>query len=270
MAPLTSNQELLLAMKTKEILALFDAQERRNVTFPDMQRDVCFHVVRFVGRSSDPSFVLYSDLNEINADAEIRVQIEFFSQRQQSFEWKVYDYDQPHDLLQRIMDHGLELEDTDAVMVLDLQDALPALLAPTTDVDVRQITQPKGLEDVRQVEEQVWGADFAWIQERLGAHLQIPDFLSVYVAYVDNVPACTGWTYYNANSDFAGLWGGSTLDRYRGRGLYTALLAMRAHEAIDRGRRFLTIDASPMSQPIVTRHGFRLLAFAHACKWRPK
>jgi GNAT superfamily N-acetyltransferase len=256
-------------MKTKEILTLFDAQERRNVVFPDMQRDVCPHVVRFVGKPSNPSFVLYSKLKESNADAVIEEQIEFFSQKQQSFEWKVYDYDKPHDLLKRLMDHGLELEDTDAVMALDVRDALPELLTPPI-VDVQQITDAERLEDVRQVEEQVWGGDFSWIQERLGAHLQIPGFLSIYVSYVDDIPASTGWTYFNANSDFAGLWGGSTLEQYRGQGLYTALLATRVQETLQRGRRFLTIDASPMSQPIVTKHGFRLLAYAHACKWKPK
>ncbi len=256
-------------MKTKEILTLFDAQERRHVTFPDMHKDVLPHVVRFVGTPSNPSFILHSDLRKSNADAEIEEQVEFFSQLQQSFEWKVYDYDKPHDLLKRLMDRGFELEDTEAVMVLDVHDAPPALLTPTT-VDIRPIVQPEGLEDVKQVEEQVWGGDHNWIRGRLGTHLQIPDYCSVYVAYVDNAPACAGWTYFNANSDFAGLWGGSTLEQYRGRGLYTALLAARVQEAIRRGRRFLTIDASPMSEPIVKRHGFRLLAYAHACKWKEK
>ena len=254
-------------MKIKEILALFDAQERRNVTFPDMRRDVCTHVVRYVGTPANPSFVLYSHLNKTNVNAAIQEQIDFFVQQGQTFEWKVYDYDKPRDLLKRLMDSGFELEDTEAVMVLDVHDAPAALLAPPT-IDVRPITRPEQLDDVRLVEEQVWDGGFDWIQERLGAHLQIPGFLSVYVAYVDSAPACAGWTYYNANSDFAGLWGGSTLEQYRGRGLYTALLATRVQEAIRRGRRFLTIDASPMSQPIVARHGFRLMAYAHACKWK--
>lgn len=254
-------------MKTKDILALFDAQERRNVTFPDMRRDACAHVVRYVGTPSNPSFVLYSHLNKTNADAAIQEQIDFFAQRKQPFEWKVYDYDKPRDLLKRLMDNGFELEDTDAVMVLDVHDAPATFLVPPA-ADVRPITRLEELEDVRLVEEQVWGGDFDRIQKRLAAHLQIPGLLSVYVAYVDDIPACAGWTYYNANSDFAGLWGGSTLEQYRGRGLYTALLATRVQEAIRRGRRFLTIDASPMSQPIVTRHGFRLLAYAHACEWK--
>jgi predicted acetyltransferase len=74
--------------------------------------------------------------------------------------------------------------------------------------------------------------------------------------------------YYHPHSQFADLWGGSTLPNCRGRGLYTAVLAARVQEAVQRGYRFLTIDASPMSRPIVARHGFRLLTYAHACEWK--
>jgi G:T-mismatch repair DNA endonuclease (very short patch repair protein) len=45
------------------------------------------------------------------------------------------------------------------------------------------------------------------------------------------------------------------------------VLAVRAQEARRRGYRYLTIDASPMSRPIVAKHGFQLLTFAHACNW---
>jgi hypothetical protein len=45
------------------------------------------------------------------------------------------------------------------------------------------------------------------------------------------------------------------------------VLAARVQEATARGYRFVTIDASPMSRPIVARHGFRLLTMAWACKW---
>jgi hypothetical protein len=39
-------------------------------------------------------------------------------------------------------------------------------------------------------------------------------------------------------------------------------------EARRRGYRFLTIDASPMSRPIVAKHGFQVLTYAHACEWK--
>ena len=68
---------------------------------------------------------------------------------------------------------------------------------------------------------------------------------------------------------FAGLWGGSTLAAYRGRGLYTALLAARVREARARGVPYLTIDAGAMSRPIVARHGFEVITYATACEWRP-
>jgi hypothetical protein len=80
-------------------------------------------------------------------------------------------------------------------------------------------------------------------------------------------PACVGWTFFYPNSQFAGLWGGSTVAEYRGLGLYTAVLATRIQEAIQRGYRFVVIDASPMSRPIVAKHSFRLLTYAYACEW---
>ena len=95
----------------------------------------------------------------------------------------------------------------------------------------------------------------------------IPGYLSVYVAYVDETPACAGWIYFE-KGHFAGLWGGSTLEAYRGQGLYTALLAARVREARARGVPYLTIDAGEMSRPIVARHGFQTITTATACKWQ--
>jgi GNAT superfamily N-acetyltransferase len=89
------------------------------------------------------------------------------------------------------------------------------------------------------------------------------------VAYVDERPACAGWIYFHANGRFADLWGGSTVPEERGRGLYTAVLNARLKEAAERGYRFVTTDASPMSRPILAKHGFRLLTMAWPCKWRP-
>ena len=54
------------------------------------------------------------------------------------------------------------------------------------------------------------------------------------------------------------------------RGLYTALVATRVQAALRRGYRFLTIDASPMSQPIVASHGFQLLTYACDYAWKPE
>ena len=64
-----------------------------------------------------------------------------------------------------------------------------------------------------------------------------------------------------------GLWGGSTLPEYRKQGLYTALVKARVQEAIERGIRYLTIDASPMSRAVLEKFGFELMAYAWECNY---
>ena len=46
------------------------------------------------------------------------------------------------------------------------------------------------------------------------------------------------------------------LPAMRGRGLYTAMLSHRIAEAKSRGYRWITIDAAPMSRPILLKKGF--------------
>jgi GNAT superfamily N-acetyltransferase len=158
-------------------------------------------------------------------------------------------------------------------MVLELDRAPASLLSPADSMlpagaTLRRVTDPTGIGDVAGIMSRVWNEDFSWMHDRFGEHLAIPGYLSLYVIDVDGRPASAGWTYFT-EGHFAGLWGGSTVAEHRGRGLYTALLAVRVQEARARGYRYLTIDAGDMSRPIVERHGFRLLAHATACEWNP-
>ncbi len=254
-------------MDVAELLALYDQEQRIAIEYPDMRKDVLPHVIRFVRPGPGHSFILYSRLDETNADAVIDEQFAYFKQAGLPFEWKVYDHDTPSDLKDRLVSRGLEAEDPGAIMVLDLNEAPPEPLQPIT-ADVRHLTLRDQLEDVIRIEEQIWGGDFNWIRRRMGDHLDIPGYLSVYVAYLEQQPACAGWVYFDRQGRFASLWGGSTVAEHRGCGLYTAVLAARVQEARQRGFRFLTIDAGEMSRPIVARHGFRLLTHARACEWK--
>lgn len=252
-------------MDTRGLLAAFDRDQRREITYPGVQRESFSHLVRFVRLPASSSFILYTDLDETSADGVIDEQITYFTQQGRPFSWKVYAHDRPADLVPRLLERGFTAGEEEAVMVLDVTTAHQWLPA-SPQIPVTRLENRSQLRDVAAVLESVWAIDFDWVYERMGEHMALPDYLSVFVAYVDGVPASTGWIYYNPGL-FAGLWGGSTLEAFRGRGLYTAVLAARAQEAQQRGVRYLVIDAGDMSRPILERHGFKLLTFTTECRW---
>jgi GNAT superfamily N-acetyltransferase len=80
------------------------------------------------------------------------------------------------------------------------------------------------------------------------------------VAMAGQSPIAGGRLEFHIGTDFASLWGGGTLPAWRGRGVFRALVAYRAAAATARGFRYLQVDASLDSRPILARHGFVELA----------
>ncbi len=66
---------------------------------------------------------------------------------------------------------------------------------------------------------------------------------------------------------FAGIWGGSTLPAYRGRGIYRALVAARARSALGRGIPLIHSDCTDMSSPILERSGLRAVTTTTPYVW---
>ena len=258
-------------MESKEILALYDQEERINAAAPGMRRQVDGPVVRLImeEEAQGMSYISYSHLNEANTDEVIARQVAYFQELERPFEWTHYSHDQPADLGLRLQAAGLEPDETGSLMALELAEAPPQLLAPIT-ADLRRVTNAAGLETVRALLEAVWDDPFAWFIPRMSRYLTPAGYVSIYLAYIDNQPASTAWVFFPEGSRFGGLFGGTTLEPYRGRGLYTALLAARVQEALRRGYRFLHVDAGDMSRPIVARHGFSLLVKTTPYVWRPE
>lgn len=252
-------------MDSQKILEKFTRQMRIEIAFPDMEKEISPQIVRFLRPAPGVSQILYSNLDITSADVIIESQIEYFSGKSLPFSWKVYDYDTPPDLLDRLSRHGFTPDPADDVMVLDMVDT-PSTLLPYPGNDIRRIDTSR-LEEVVQILQQVWGGDFSWVYQRLGLHLTIPDYLSIFVGYNDGKPGCAGWIYYHPGSEFASLWGGSTIPAMRNKGLYSGVLAARMQEARSRGIRFLVSDASPSSGPILARYGFFKLTTVHQCDY---
>ena len=129
-------------------------------------------------------------------------------------------------------------------MALELS-SLPEDLKASSPHDIRRVVDDRGFQDFIEVNRQTWPDDNHgkdWIDALRYTIKNEPERTSAYVAYIDSIPVCTARIDFPESSPFASLWGGATIKAYRKRGLYTAILAIRAQEAIVRGYRFLTID----------------------------
>lgn len=251
-----------------DLLASYDEQLRVNIDYPEAHKEVTKDVVRFVRKAPGMNFVSFTFASDHELDRVIDEQLEYFIPMDQPFTWKVYEHDQRPRLEEKLIARGFVHDDSDPgqVMVLDVDSAAPHLLQPVS-ADIRRIYGPEGLKDVVYVLDKVYGNDNAWVYDRLGGHLEIPGYLSVYLAYVDDRPASVAWTYF-PRGYFAMLFAGSTISEFRKLGLYTGLLSIRLQEIRERDYRIAVVEAGSMSRPIVAKHGFQHLTTMYDYEWK--
>ena len=257
-------------MNKKNLLVRYDKDLRMRIMYPEARREITGDVVRFIRTAPGMNFVSFTFANENQLHDVIHQEMDYFIPLNQPFTWKVYDHDLLPSLKHELRTHDF-VEDNDPadVMVLDLDRAPAHLLYPVhpTNSSIRRITTLDGLKDVIHVLNSVYGNDNSWVNNRLGMHMKIPGYLSVYVAYVQDQPASVAWTYFPMGH-FATLFAGSTIAQYRKQGLYTSLLATRLKEIRERGYPFAAVEAGSMSGPIVAKHGFQHLTTVWDYEWQ--
>lgn len=244
-----------MPLDTNKVLQQYSQYERIQLQPFGAEKVVENGIVKFVAPDKEGSYISYADIDSQLLNQRIAEQVEYFKVRGKSFEWKVYASDAAPELPQALVKQGFVAGDEEAFMVL----VMPSEVAPQQQVCVK-IKGEKGVIDALSVQQQVWQRNYdSYAEELIGRLQQQPESLSMFVVYAGAKPVASAWITYTANSPFAGLWGGSTLPEYRCRGYYSDLLLARSHEAKAKGIKYLTIDASPMSRPIVAKFGFEYI-----------
>jgi GNAT superfamily N-acetyltransferase len=183
-------------------------------------------------------------------------------------EWKTYGHDRP-DLVERLRLAGFVPEDQETVLIGLAADLTSAGEAPD-GVSIRATTDLADLRRIAAMESQVWGVDLSSLADDLRDRIEAaPDDLVVFVAEAGGEVVSAAWMPIFRGTEFAGLWGGSTLAAWRGKGIYRALVAQRAGVATARGVRYLTVDASDDSRPILERLGLRPVTTTTPWVWTP-
>ena len=202
-------------------------------------------------------------------DRLIRTHRDFFADRGEAVEWKTRAHDVPADIPERLLTAGFAPEDEETVMVGVAQSMAVEPHLPD-GVALRTVYIRADLDRIAEMESEVWGEDLGWLADdlhrRIGA---APNNVVVLVAEAAGHVVSAAWLIFQDGTNFAGLWGGSTLAQWRGHGIYKALVARRAKMAHDRGTKYLQVDASDESQPILLRLGFIALTTTTPYVWTP-
>jgi GNAT superfamily N-acetyltransferase len=254
-------------MNMNNLLVQYDKELRLRISYPEARKEITRDVVRLIRKAPGMNVVAFTFANESKLHTVIDREVDYFTPMDQPFTWKVYDHDLLPSLKDKLIARGFEGDDDPAdVMVLDVKKAPRSLFQPIA-ADIRRIDTVEGLKDIIHVLDQVWGGHNTWVNDRLGNHLQIPGYLSIYAAYVEDQPVSIAWTYF-PRGHFATLFAGSTIAEYRQRGLYTSLLSTRLKEIRERGYRFAVVETGAMSKPIVAKHGFQKLTTVYDYEWK--
>lgn len=243
-------------------MTAFDEQIRRHPT-PDPRGGRVEHdrgVIRCITGTDGWNGVAWSDLDDSNADAAIVAQVNRFAEMSAPWEWKHYSYDQPPDLPDRLLAAGFTRDPAEALLVAEIADlALEA--PPPAGVELRPVVDKQAVDALVSVHDEVFGEDHSGLGRALLDTLtRRPSAAAAVVAVAGHTPIAAGRVEFHAGTDFASLWGGGTLPAWRGRGVFRSLVAHRAALASARGFRYLQVDASPESRPILQRLGFIELA----------
>lgn len=254
-----------------ELLAEFDAHRGSDATADGAPYEHDGPVTRI--RFTSTGFIAApSDTGMRGADLDdlIARQRDHFAALDMPVEWKTYAYDEPADLPERLIAAGFAPEERETLVVGEAS-ALRDLAAGVPGVRIRETTSADDLTAIGRLHTEVWEDDWGWIVDDLRDRVDHlgPDGIRVLVAEADDRVVSAAWLVMRQGTPFAGLWGGSTLASHRGRGIYRALVARRAAIALDAGYRYLQVDASDMSRPILERLGFVVLTTTTPYVWRP-
>jgi GNAT superfamily N-acetyltransferase len=198
-----------------------------------------------------------TDLSEDELSALVDRTLAHFVAHGRSFEWKTWDHDHPR-LRPLLLAAGAEPEAHEALV---LGEAAPLATEPVVPdgIRLRQVTERADLDKIGALSSEVWGEDWTWLAAELEARVNSPDPVHVFVAEDGDLVVSAAWLDGVPGTPIAGMWGGNTLAAYRGRGIYRALVAVRARLALELGHPILQVDASDDSRPILERLGLHVV-----------
>ena len=255
-----------------DLLAIYDDQLRvggETSGGGEVTRLGPLHLVEFPGGFG---FVTYRDLDGADPatiERWVGAVVEHFSARPQvtDVEWKTRGHDVAPGLHEALVGHGFVPGEEESVM-LGPAEPLTAPVPLPDGVTVRRIEDEAGVRAMSAA------ADRAFEQpestrraDDLVHRLRQNPEIEYWVAEADGEIVSSGRLEPVPGTEVAGVWGGSTLPAWRGRGIYRAVTAARARSALRHDCRYLHSDSTEYSRPILERSGLVRVTTTRPYEW---
>jgi predicted N-acetyltransferase YhbS len=246
---------------TSRLLQAYDEQLRTDAETPSAISVTLLGPLRLVTFLGGRGFVTYRDLGGADEPEVRKLVAEAVAHFRADggitkVEWKTRGHDRAPGLHDALLEHGFVPEDPESIMIGDAA-ALAADVPLPDGVTLRRVTEESDVRAMCAMQDEVFGAPVS--DETANAILRrqaLGDGMELWVAEAEGQIVTAGRLEPVADTEVAGIWGGSTRPEWRGRGIYRALTAARARSALALGKTLIHSDSTEYSRPILERYGF--------------
>jgi hypothetical protein len=253
-------------------LRAYDEQLRTDAETPSALGVTQLGPLRLVTFAGGRGFVTYRDLagaDEATTGRWVTEALDHYRPRLDILrvEWKTRGHDHAPGLHEALTRNGFEPDEPESIMIgeaklLDVEVPLPA------GVRLRRVTDESDVRAMSAMQAQAFGDPTSGEQtDALLDRLSRRDGMELWVAEAEGQIVSAGRLEPVPGSDFAGIWGGATLEGWRGRGIYRALTAARARSALAMGKTLIHSDSTEFSRPILERSGLLKVSTTTPYRW---
>ena len=182
-------------------------------------------------------------------------------------EWKTRGHDRAAGLHEALLANGFVAAETESIMIGPLE-ALATGVPTPTGVTLRRVSSEPDVRAMSAMVDEAFGERVdTRTADSLVARLARRDSMELWVAETGGRMVSGGRLEPVPGTDFVGIWGGATLEAYRGRGIYRALTAARAASALRMGKKLVHSDSTEHSRPILERSGLMRVSTTTPYDW---
>lgn len=255
-----------------ELLDAYDSQLRTDAETPSAIEVSRLGPLRLVTFARGRGFVTYQHLD--GADAEtirtwVAGALDHYRQDPHitRVEWKTRSHDRAPGLHDALMEHGFVPGEPESIMIGEARSLAVTVPLPE-GVTLRRVSDTDDVRAMSAMQDHAFGDPVSdEMADALLRRLALDDGMELWAAESNGEIVSAGRLEPVAHTEFAGIWGGATLQPWRGRGIYRALTAARAHSAIAQGKTLIHSDSTEYSRPILERAGLTKVSSTTPYRW---